>query len=281
MSGTLFVVATPIGNLEDITLRALRVLREVDLIAAEDTRRTAKLLTHYAIPTPSISFHEHNTRSRLSQLLARLEAHATIALVTDAGMPGVSDPGVELVRAALAKGIVVDVIPGPSAPLTAAVASGFPLEPFTIFGFPPVKGRARALWLEQVANIPHSVSFFEAPHRIRKTLGEMRSLLVERPIVVGRELTKAHQEFIRGTTEAVLGQMNDQRGEFTVILGPRGIDTGDVIVASDQEIWVEFGQQTENMGSTRREHVSAIARKHGRSAKEIYAIIEKMKSSGT
>jgi len=280
MSGTLFVVATPIGNLEDITLRALRVLREVDLIAAEDTRRTAKLLTHYAIPTPSISFHEHNTRSRLSQLLARLEGHGTVALVTDAGMPGVSDPGVELVRAALARGIMVDVIPGPSAPLTAAVASGFPLEPFTVFGFPPVKGRARTLWLEQVASIPHSVSFFEAPHRIRKTLGEMTALLGVRPIMAGRELTKAHQEFIRGTAESILGQMSDPRGEYTVILGPAPAETGIVSVASDQDIYAEFGHKTENSGATRRDRVSAIARKHGRPAKEIYAIIEKLKSSG-
>ena len=279
MSGTLFVVATPIGNLEDITLRALRVLREVDLIAAEDTRRTAKLLTHYAIATPSISFHEHNTRSRLSQLLARLEGHGTIALVTDAGMPGVSDPGVELVQAALAKGITVDVIPGPSAPLTAAVASGFPLEPFTISGFPPVKGRARTLWLEQVASIPHSVSFFEAPHRIRKTLGELGVLLGLRPIVVGRELTKAHQEFVRGTTEAVLGQMGDPRGEYTIVLGPKPAEPAVLIVASDQQIYTEFGQKTEHGPVTRRERVSAIARKHGRPAKEIYAIIERIKNS--
>src|SRR5688572_10516174 len=151
MSGTLFVVATPIGNLEDITLRALRVLREADLIAAEDTRRTAKLLAHYAIATPSVSFHEHNARSRVSQLLGRLEANANVALVTDAGMPGVSDPGVELVRAALEKGIAVDVIPGASAPLTAAVASGFPLEPFTILGFPPAKGKARTAWFQSVS----------------------------------------------------------------------------------------------------------------------------------
>ena len=280
MSGTLFVVATPIGNLEDITLRALRVLREVDLIAAEDTRRTARLLTHYAIPTPSISFHEHNTRSRLSQLLARLEGQGTVALVTDAGMPGVSDPGVELVRAALASGIVVDVIPGPTAPLTAAVASGFPLEPFTIFGFPPVKGRARTLWFQQVASIPHSVSFFEAPHRIRKTLGEIGPFLGVRPMLAGRELTKVHQEFIRGTAESILGQMSEPRGEYTVIIGPNPSGGAAVIMASDQDIYTEFGQTTTCGPTTRRERVTAIARKHGRPAKEIYAIIEKLKSSG-
>ena len=280
MSGTLFVVATPIGNLEDITLRALRVLREVDLIAAEDTRRTAKLLTHYAIPTASISFHEHNTRSRLSQLLARLEGNASVALVTDAGMPGISDPGVELVQAALERGITVDVIPGASAPLTAAVASGFPLDPLTIFGFPPVKGRARTEWLEQVAGIPHSVSFFEAPHRIQKTLGELGRLLGNRPILLGRELTKAHQEFIRGSAQELIGQTTDPRGEYTVVIGPKAADGAVIIMSSDQDIYTEFGESTERVGSSRRDRISSIARKHGRPAKEIYAIIEKMKSSG-
>ena len=280
MSGTLFVVATPIGNLEDITLRALRVLREVDLIAAEDTRRTAKLLAHYAIPTPSISFHAHNTRSRLSQLLARLEGNEAVALVTDAGMPGVSDPGVELVRAALDRGIPVDVIPGPSAPLTAAVASGFPLDPFTILGFPPVKGRARTAWFEQVASISHSLSFFEAPHRIQKTLDELGHVLGDRPICVGRELTKAHQELVRGPAATLIGHITDPRGEYTVVVGPAQPTEALVIKVLDQDIYLEFGQLKQISGISRRQQVSAIARKHGRSAKEIYAIIEKMKSSG-
>ena len=146
MAGTLFVVATPIGNLEDITLRALRTLREVQVIAAEDTRRTAKLLTHHGISTPTLSFHEHNTRSRLPQLLARLDEGGNVALVTDAGTPGVSDPGMELVQACIGRGIPVDALPGASAPLVAAVASGFPLEPFTILGFPPHRLKARSIW---------------------------------------------------------------------------------------------------------------------------------------
>jgi 16S rRNA (cytidine(1402)-2'-O)-methyltransferase len=141
MAGTLFVVATPLGNLEDVTVRALRVLREVDLIAAEDTRRTARLLSRYAISTPSTSFHRHNVRTRLPQLLARLEAGSTVALVTDAGTPGVSDPGVELVDACVDAQVAVDPVPGASAPLTAAVASGFPLIPLTIFGFPPHRAK--------------------------------------------------------------------------------------------------------------------------------------------
>ena len=280
MSGTLFVVATPIGNLEDITLRALRVLREADLIAAEDTRRTAKLLAHYAIPTPSVSFHEHNTRARLSQLLSRLEADGKIALVTDAGMPGVSDPGVELVRAAIARGIAVDVIPGPSAPLTAAVASGFPLEPFTILGFPPVKGKARTTWFEHLAGIPHSLSFFEAPHRIQKTLRDLNHLLGNRPIVLGRELTKAHQEFIRGTADRLLGQITELRGEYTVVVGPNDPQQSQNIMVSDQQILTEFGQQPDKHGLSRRQHIASIARRHGLSARKVYAIIESHKNSG-
>ena len=279
MSGTLFVVATPIGNLEDITLRALRVLREADLIAAEDTRRTAKLLAHYAISTPSVSFHEHNTRSRLSQLVGRLEANANVALVTDAGMPGVSDPGVELVRAALEKGIAVDVIPGASAPLTAAVASGFSLEPFTIFGFPPVKGTARKEWLGQVSNTPHTLSFFEAPHRIRRTLQDL-IMLGDRPILIGRELTKAHQELRLGTATDLIGCLPEPKGEFTIVVGPKPPTNPPHVRASDQDIYIEFGHKTNKPGASRRSVLAAIAKKHGRPTREIYAIIEKMKSSG-
>src|SRR5687767_6720785 len=199
-AGTLFVVATPIGNLEDITLRALRVLREAHVVAAEDTRRTARLLAHHGITTPTLSFHEHNTRSRMPQILARLEAGESVALVTDAGTPGVSDPGVELVRACIDRGIPVDPIPGASAPLAAAAASGFPLEPLTIFGFVPSRTKDRKTWLREVAGVPHTFTFFEAPHRIAETLREMASLFGERPIMVGRELTKLHQDLISGSS---------------------------------------------------------------------------------
>ncbi len=159
MSGTLFVVATPVGNMEDVTFRAIRVLREVDLIAAEDTRRTARLLSHYGISTPSVSFHQHNVRTRLPQLLSRLEAGKNVALVTDAGTPGVSDPGVELVDACIKAQIAVDPIPGASAPLVAAVASGFPLIPLTIFGFPPRRSKDRIEWFSRILEIPHTFSF--------------------------------------------------------------------------------------------------------------------------
>src|SRR5438105_267540 len=256
MSGTLYVVATPIGNLEDITLRALRVLREVDVIAAEDTRRTARLLSHHAITSRTISFHEHNTRSRLPQLLSRLETGESVAIVTDAGTPGVSDPGLELVQAAIERGIPVDPIPGASAPLTALIASGFPMIPFTVFGFVPSRAKARTEWLQAVAKTEHTCSFFEAPHRIQSTLREAWSLFGERPIIVGRELTKVHQEFLRGTAGEVVERLSKPRGEFTVIVGPAiKVTLIHDIPLTDAEVASEFCQITEHCGGSRRQSI--------------------------
>ena len=277
MSGTLFLVATPIGNLEDITLRALRVLREADVIAAEDTRRTAKLLAHYAISTSTTSFHEHNTRSKLPQLVARLERGERVALVTDAGTPGIADPGVELVRRCVEAGIRVDPIPGASAPLVGAVASGFPMEPLTMFGFAPSRSKDRKQWLATIQAIPHTTTFFDAPHRIRQTLTEAAEILGNRPIVVGRELTKLHQEFVRGTAASIIGQITDPIGEYTVVLGPRppiGIPEQQ---DDDQKIWAEFGQSTISTERRRRDVVAELAHKYGRSTNEVYAILERMK----
>ena len=276
MSGTLFVVATPIGNLEDITLRALRVLREADVIAAEDTRHTAKLLTHHGISTPTVSFHEHNSRSRTPQLLARLAAGQRIALVTDAGTPGVSDPGVELVRACVDGGIAVDPIPGPSAPLAAAIASGFPLAPLTLLGFPPVKAKTRTDWFASISANPGTMCFFEAPHRIIRTLTEAAACLGKRPIMVGRELTKLHQEFLRGTAGELVERLSDPRGEFTVIVGPvENKEVSSITDVSDDQLAAEFGQSTESGGLGRREAVTSLARKYGRPSREVYAAIER------
>ena len=280
MPGTLFVVATPIGNLEDITLRALRVLREADVIAAEDTRRTAKLLAHHAISTPTLSFHEHNTRSRLPQLLARLERGENVALVTDAGTPGVSDPGVELVAAAVEQGIAVDPIPGASAPLAAGIASGFPLERLTILGFPPSRSNARLSWLKDASDIKNTFTFFEAPHRILLTLRAAEQLFGNRPIVVGRELTKRHQEFIRGSIADVIGRLPEPRGEFTVIVGPAPTSEATPVEASDDTLVDEFWHLTEIGSGSRREAVSIVAKKYGRSTRDVYAMIERSKKYG-
>jgi 16S rRNA (cytidine1402-2'-O)-methyltransferase len=280
MPGTLFVVATPIGNLEDITLRALRVLREATVIAAEDTRRTARLLTHHGISTPMLSFHQHNTRSRLPQILARLQRGENVALVTDAGTPGVSDPGVELVEAAAEQGIPIDPVPGPSAPLVAAVASGFPLEPFTVLGFAPSRSKDRMTWLRVAAEIKHTFCFFDVPHRIIATLREAELLFGDRPITVGRELTKRHQEFLRGRLSDVVGRMTDPRGEFTIVVGPAVAPALPSEAVDDQTILDEFWHLTEYAAGSRRTHLSAVAKKYGRSARDIYALVERAKNSG-
>lgn len=279
MSGTLFVVATPLGNMEDVTFRAIRVLREVDLIAAEDTRRTARLLSHYAISTPSISFHQHNVRTRLPQLLSRLEAGKSVALVTDAGTPGVSDPGVELVDACVKAHIAVDPIPGASAPLVAAVASGFPLIPMTILGFPPRRSKDRKEWFARILTIQHTFSFFESPHRIAATLSEVHSILGDRPIMIGRELTKLHQEFIRGSAGALSEQLSDAKGEITVVVGPVNTDslsldqTGANPVADAVAM---FGLLT-NSGRGRRQALSEAAKRFSLPVRVLYAAVEEAK----
>ena len=282
MSGTLYVVATPIGNLEDITLRALRVLREVDVIAAEDTRRSARLLNHHGIATRTISFHEHNARSRVPQLISRLEGGESVAIVTDAGTPGVSDPGLELVKEAIEKGIRIDPIPGASAPLVALIASGFEMVPFTVFGFAPNKANARQSWLEEISQTPHTFSFFEAPHRIQATLRQAGPIFGERPIMAARELTKLHQELLRGTASELAEQVSDPRGEFTIVVCPaaKHLDSGEIRL-SDEDVAREFWLITEIGGGSRRQAVTELARKSGRSARDVYSAIERVKKLGT
>jgi 16S rRNA (cytidine1402-2'-O)-methyltransferase len=282
MSGTLYVVATPIGNLEDITLRALRVLREVDVIAAEDTRRSARLLNHHGIATRTISFHEHNARSRVPQLISRLEGGESVAIVTDAGTPGVSDPGLELVKEAIEKGIRIDPIPGASAPLVALIASGFEMVPFTVFGFAPNKANARQSWLEEISQTPHTFSFFEAPHRIQATLRQAGPVFGERPIMAARELTKLHQELLRGTASELAEQVSDPRGEFTIVVGnaAKHLYSGEIRL-SDEDVAREFWRITEIGGGSRRQAVTELARKSGRSARDVYSAIERVKKLGT
>ena len=280
MAGTLFVVATPLGNMEDVTLRALRVLREVDLVAAEDTRRTARLLNHYAITTPSTSFHQHNVRLRLPQLIARLQAGRSVALVTDAGTPGVSDPGAELVQACVDAQIRIDSIPGPSAPITAAVASGFPLIPLTIFGFPPTRSKDRKSWFASIAETRHTLTFFESPHRILSTLIDISPALGERQIMLARELTKVHQEFLRGSASLVRENLVQLKGEITVVVGPATADnlSNDQLSEADALAMAvaKFGQLT-NSGTPRRAAMTAAAREFDLSVRAVYAAVEKAK----
>jgi 16S rRNA (cytidine1402-2'-O)-methyltransferase len=280
MPGILHVVATPIGNLEDITLRALRVLREVTLIAAEDTRRTAKLLTHHGISTPTLSFHEHNFHERIPQLLARLTAGDSIAVVTDAGTPGVSDPGAELVHACVTAGVAVDPLPGASAPLTAVVASGFPVLPLTILGFAPNRSKDRSAFLEGISGLKSTVTFFESPHRVVETLTEAAMALGDRPIMLGRELTKVHQEFLYGTASELAQRLTNPRGEFTVVVGPVPAPAQQAYDLTDAQVAMEFEQAAQSQGVSRRQAVGVVARKFNKKTREVYAAVERAKKSG-
>jgi 16S rRNA (cytidine1402-2'-O)-methyltransferase len=218
MSGTLFVVGTPIGNLEDITLRALRTLREVDLIAAEDTRRTSRLLAHYEIRRPLMSVREHNEAAEASRLVGRLLAGESVALVSDAGTPGISDPGARLVRAARDAGVKVVPVPGPSAVAAALSVSGLTSDSHTFMGFPPASGVARTEWFERAAAAPGLVVAFESPHRIGRTLEEISKVRSIRTIQVYRELTKINEQMVE--YQNIAPPIREQ-GEFTLILGPQ------------------------------------------------------------
>jgi len=220
MPGTLFVVATPIGNLEDLTFRALRTLKEVDVIAAEDTRRTSKLLAHYAVQKPLISLHEHNESREAPRLVERMVAGACIALVSDAGTPGISDPGQLLVRLAREAGVQVSPIPGPSAITAALSVSGLKGTGFRFMGFPPPTGSARTEWLSLLGDESQIVVFFEAPHRIVRTLADVAAAYPKRPIVINREITKTHEELvIRPIVTGLLSEQIKEKGEFVVIVG--------------------------------------------------------------
>lgn len=229
--GCLYVCGTPIGNLEDITLRALRVLREVSLIAAEDTRHTRKLLQHYGIATPVISLHEHNEARRTPEIVARLLAGQSVALVSDAGMPGIHDPGSGLVGAAAAAGVPVTVVPGPTAFTAALAGSGLPGQRFAFEGFLPRQPARRRAHLASLAGDPRTLVFYEAPHRLREALADMLAVLGDRPACIARELTKVHEEWQRATLQDLvqLWENRTPRGEFVIIVagasgpGPAGL----------------------------------------------------------
>ena len=222
-AGTLYLVGTPIGNMEDITLRALRILKEVDLVACEDTRHTVQLLDHYGIEKLTVSYHEHNELTRAAELILHLEKGENVAMVSDAGMPGVSDPGYRLIALAVRHHIKIVPVPGASAFLSALVASGLPTDSFRFSGFLPAKQGARRTVLEAIRDSPRTQIFYEAPHRILETLEDIVELLgPERHVVVAREVTKLHEEFLRGSVEDVLATLNrrvEVKGEITLLIG--------------------------------------------------------------
>jgi 16S rRNA (cytidine1402-2'-O)-methyltransferase len=228
---TLYLVPTPIGNLEDITLRALRVLREVALIAAEDTRTTRVLLQHYDIDTPMTSYHEHNKLTRLDRIFDALTT-GDVALVSDAGTPGISDPGYELVQAAIEQGYRIEPLPGPSALLPALVGSGLPTDQFVYLGFLPKKAGARESLLNALAEEPRTLVAYESPNRLLDTLAAIQTTLSERPLCVARELTKIYEEFVRGTAREVIAYYtpNPPRGEVVLVIGG---------AAADESVWDE------------------------------------------
>jgi 16S rRNA (cytidine1402-2'-O)-methyltransferase len=226
--GTLYVVGTPIGNLEDMTFRAVRILQSVDVIAAEDTRHTGKLLQHFQIKTPQLSYHQHNRNERLPELLSQLSQGKAIALVTDAGIPGISDPGYELVKACVEAGISVVPIPGATAGITALSAAGLPTDRFVFEGFLPASGQDREKRLESLPAESRTLVFYESPHRLRETLQDLRECLgANRPIVLARELTKMHEEFWRGTIEEAIAHYTqvEPKGEFTLVVAGAELET--------------------------------------------------------
>lgn len=262
---SLYVVATPIGNLEDISLRALRILREVKLIAAEDTRKTRRLLTAYEITTPMTSFHAHSGRGGVAKVLKRLE-DGDVALVSEAGMPGISDPGHDLVGAAIEAGIDVVTVPGPSAVTSALAVSGLATDRFVYLGFLPAKASARRRALTAIASETATLLLFEAPHRLAASLKDMLEILGDRKVAVCRELTKLHEEVFRGTLGAALEWFVAPRGEFTIVI--EGIPSGGrpQLTEGIEQRLAEFRES----GAPAREAVAAVSGETGLSRRELY-----------
>ena len=262
---TLYIVATPIGNLEDITLRAIRTLREVRLIAAEDTRKTKRLLTAYDIKTPMTSYHEHNKLTKLEYIMGYLNEE-DVALVSEAGTPGMSDPGYELIVAANQRGIPVVPIPGPSAVITSLVVSGLPTDRFIYTGFFPRKASARQRTLESVAHESCSIIALESPHRLAATLNDMLLVLGDRKIAVCRELTKLHEEIFRGTISEAVKHFSKPRGEFTLIIEGK-------IEKDKPEPTEEVEKRLHDLylsGATAKQAIAQMTKETGLSRKELY-----------
>lgn len=282
MSGTLYVVSTPIGNLEDITLRALRLLREVSLIAAEDTRHTRQLLNHFQINTPCIAYHEHNKLTRLDFILEKLASGENIALVSDAGTPCLSDPGYELVQACLERGVTVEAAPGASAALVALVLAGFSPQQFTFVAFPPRQKNELRSWLAELKTeiSRRPLIIYEAPHRLIETLEIAAEILgAAQPIAVCRELTKIHQEVRRETVSQALEhfRQNAPRGEFTLVFGPYSADAASTLTPEEQE--AALTQQAENRlrelkvaGRKAKAAIEQVATETGLNRRQLYEV---------
>jgi 16S rRNA (cytidine1402-2'-O)-methyltransferase len=276
--GTLYIVGTPIGNLEDITARALRILREVAVIAAEDTRQTRKLLNHFEIPTPAVSYHEHNQRTAGPQLIERLLAGDDVAVVTDAGMPAISDPGADLVRLALEAGIPVVPVPGPTAFTTAVVVSGLNTDRFVFEGFLPAKGKERRAALERLKAESRTWILYEAPHRVIETLEDLRDALGDRPMAAARELTKVFEEVRRGTPKELLAHFTEHapRGEFVLVVSGAPAEAVQVEEATPQAL-SQAVATLEAAGVDRKTAMKQVADRFGLTKRDVYQALLELK----
>lgn len=279
MAGTLYLCATPIGNLEDITYRVLRTLKEVDLIAAEDTRNSIKLLNHFDIQTPMTSYHEFNKIEKAYQLVAKLKEGKNIALITDAGTPGISDPGEDIVRICYEEGIEVTSLPGAAACITALTMSGRPTRRFSFEAFLPKDKKERAAVLEELKNETRTIIIYEAPHHLLKTIKELMDALGDRELTVCRELTKKHEEKIQTTFSALLSYYEDKepRGEYVLVICGRSREE---IIKEQQSSWEEMSIEEhmahyENQGVDRKEAMKLVAKDRGVSKRDIYQYLVK------
>ena len=283
LSPGLYLVATPIGNLGDITLRALDVLRQADRIACEDTRQTQKLLNHFAITTPTVSCHQHNELSRATELIGEIQRGSAIAVVSDAGLPGISDPGARLAAEAIAAGVPVIPIPGANAALSALIASGLPTAEFCFLGFLPEKSGARRTRLEALAAQPREAAqtliFYEAPHRVADTLADLEAVFGPAlRIVLARELTKVHEEFLRGTVAEVRHALADRdriRGEFTLLLEAPAQSTAKPAGSNTESISARIARLQTESGIDEKESLKRLARELGQSKSEVYRELQR------
>ncbi|MBN2321748.1 MAG: 16S rRNA (cytidine(1402)-2'-O)-methyltransferase [Acidobacteria bacterium] len=274
VQGTLYLVATPIGNLEDISPRALRILREADLIACEDTRHTARLLARYEISTPRESYHKFNEEKRTAKLMQRLHEGAQIALVSDSGTPLVSDPGYEIVAACRRQGIRVTPVPGPSAAIAALIGSGLPTDSFFFAGFLPARSSGRKRRLGELAAIPATLIFYEAPHRLLASLSDMVAVLGSRQAAIARELTKIHEEFLTGSLPELLGRFQERekiQGEIVIVV-ERGEAAAEPVVSPDS-IKQHLEEEIQKTGLSRNEALKSVARQRGITRKQAYRMV--------
>ena len=269
MIGKLYIVATPIGNLEDITLRALRVLKEVDLIAAEDTRQTLKLLNHYEINKPLISYHRHNEETKSEILIEKLRNGENIALVSDAGTPGICDPGEEVIKKAIEDNIEVIPIPGACAMINALIVSGISTKEFEFLGFLPLNKKLRRQKLKEIENSSKTIIIYEAPHKMKTTLGDLKEILKDRKIVLARELTKIHEEFIRKSIDELLSEIDTIKGEMILIIEGNKIDTEECKNFDEISLEVHY-KLYEEKGLNKKEIIKQIAKDRNVNKNEIY-----------